>query len=281
MELVHTLLFFLREGREAEDTALAERCFKSLQKSEYKTVIVYNQGGWDNNRLADFLSPFSLDAVVIGDGKNAGILKGRQACFEYVWTNYPQAKFISELHMDMLFTPQWEVPLAEYLSEHDEPVISCGIIDAAGDLVFGEKKAGRVPEDDDEAEKFLLSHRSNMIMAGFTHPCVHNADILKAIGGIDTHILSGKQAFEDDSILLGYHYYYGTRMNWRPKVCFKSVVYHAVAVQRFGIGHNIMENLELLISQYGIMGLKKLSLLHSSEFQKRFFNEQFLRHMKQ
>lgn len=280
MHLAHTLLFLLRKDREAQDLAMITRCLHSFENSAYRTVVIYNQGFWDNQTLKAFLDTFSLDSIIIGEGCNVGILKGRQACFSYIWSEFPETAYISELHVDMLFSEKWELPLIHYLETHDEPVISCGIVNARGHLVFLGQAAGALPEDAAQAADFLLEKRTDRIVAGFTHPCIHKSEILQAIGGINTQLLTGMQAFEDDSILLGYHYYYGTRANWHPKVCYQSVVYHAEAGQRFGVGHNIMENLQHLMKQYGAMGLKRLAELHTAPAQKQFFHQEFLKKLQ-
>ena len=77
-------------------------------------------------------------------------------------------------------------------------------------------------------------------------------------------------------MLLGYYYYYGTRADWRPKVCYGSVVYHAIAGQRMGIdGGNVMINFNGLVRQYGAAGLKNLSDLHTSAWHRHFFKQQY------
>jgi hypothetical protein len=101
------------------------------------------------------------------------------------------------------------------------------------------------------------------------------SEILKATGGYNVQFLKGGQCFEDDSMLLGYYYYYGTKANWHPKIYFGSVVYHAVAGQRNGVSGNVMVNFNGLVRQYGAMGLKALCGLHESQWHKRFFFEQY------
>lgn len=275
MKLIHTLLLLVREENEIEDINMANKCLKSLEKSSYKTVVVYNQGYWDIKRTQEFLSDFTLDCIVIGKGENVGIVKGRQHCFEHIWSKYPETKFISELHLDMIFTHCWEDPLIDYLNTNDEPVIGCGIVDKNGDMAFAGKRVSPIPDDSHEADKYLIKLRSDFVTNGFTHPCIHRASILREIGGYDIRFLTGKQAFEDDSALLGYFYYYGTKRAWRPKVCYNSVVYHAIAGQRMGVNHGIWANFEGLIKQYGLMGLKHLSQLHTSPWHIRFFSEEF------
>ncbi|MPN35332.1 hypothetical protein SDC9_182829 [bioreactor metagenome] len=177
--------------------------------------------------------------------------------------------------MDMVLTSRWEEPLVEFLCSHDEPVLSAGIVDKAGAMPFLGREAGAVPEDQEELERFLTGLRSDRVVHGFNHPCIHNARILRQVGGYDSRFLTGMQCFEDDSLLLGYYYYYGTKAGWHPKVNCNSVVYHAVALQRLDLKDSIMPNYNGLVKQYGAMGLKSLSLLHASPWHRRFFGDRF------
>jgi len=272
---VHTLLFFLRENSLALDLARAEKCLKSLEKSTFKTIVIYNQGFWDNDRLQDYLEPFSLDCTIIGSGANVGIVEGRQLCFEWIWRHFPNASFVSELHLDMVFTHNWEAPLVEYLETHNEPVVGCGIVDKFGQMPFQNTATTIPPSDLNAFDDYLTQLSVDSIAHGFTHPCVHNLDILKEIGGLDTALLKGKQAFEDDSLLLGYYYYYGTKANWKPKVNYNTVVYHEIGGQRYDLADGVMINFAGLIKQYGVMGLKQLAGLHANDWSVHFFKQQY------
>lgn len=277
--LIHTLLFMIRKNSYDEDILRVERCLKSLEKSKFKRVCVFNQGFWDNTRLQNYLKAYSLDCIVIGEGVNVGIVIGRQRCFEYVWQKMPQADFVTELHLDMIFSDNWENPLTEYLYANDEPVISCGIVDKYGETCIPDLKVQLPPINDLELMyDYLARLKQPVIVKGFTHPCVHRMDILKAVGGFDARFLKDKQAFEDDSLLLGYYYYYGTRANWNPKVNYRTVVYHETVGQRFGQRSNktsALLNFNGLVKQYGAMGLSTLAELHSSPSKRIFYSKQF------
>ncbi|HWP50724.1 MAG TPA: hypothetical protein VN626_03395 [Clostridia bacterium] len=274
MRLIHTLLFLCRENKRLEDFSMIETCLKSLEKSTYKTVVVYNQGCLSNDELQTYLKGFALDFYVLGDGTNTGTTIGRQACFRYIWENFPGTDYISEIHPDMIFSPHWEDALVTYLESHDEPMISCAIVDHAGNMPFINKMA-TLPASLDEYADFLEVLREDTVHQGFTVPCIHVSKVLQQTGGYDPAFLTGKQCFEDDSMLLGYYYYYGTRADWHPKVYCGSVVYHAVAGQRMGLGGNVMVNFNGLVRQYGAVGLKNLSDLHTSSWHKRFFKQQY------
>lgn len=274
MKLIHTLLFLFRENRLSEDIRLASDCLKSLEKSEFKTVIVYNQGCLSGGEVIEFLRPFKLNCIVIGGGENVGTVVGRQGCFEYIWDKYPDTKYISELHLDMLFTDNWERPLIDYLDNEDEPMISCGIVDQKGVSPFIDRAPVILGNTSEQIEACLPGLACPQVVNGFTNPCIHNSEILKETGGYNPRYLTGKQAFEDDSMLLGYYYYYGTRVNWKPKVNYNSVVYHAIAGQRMEMNDSVQVNYSGLIRQYGGMGLKHLSMLHTSTWHIRFFSAQ-------
>jgi len=276
LKLIHTLLFLLRPEKYSEDIDLARACLKSLEKGSYLTLVVYNQGPLSNEGLEDFLRQFNLDFIVIGGTGNVGIAEGRQRCFQYIWDNRPDTEFISELHLDMIFTHHWEDAMVDFLSSNDEPVVSAGIIDKSGVLPFLDVAAREIPSDFEEYDSLLLELRCNRIVHGFTHPCIHKAQILRQIGGYDTKFLIGKQCFEDDSLLLGYYYYYGMKTDWHPKVNYNSVVYHAVALQRLDLQDSIIPNYNGLVNQYGAMGIKNLSHLHKSAWHKRFFLDKFI-----
>lgn len=266
MELIHTLLLLIREDYRRQDLALTERCLKSLEKSAYTTVVVFNQGCLTGLELDEYLKSFRLNCIVIGGGVNTGTVIGRQSCFEYVYRQFPGAAYVSELHPDMIFTSGWENALVDYLNENpEEPVIGCGII---SDALMPEHYPDGV---DDYAAQF----KRDRIERGFTLPCIHRITVLKAVGGYDARFLTGKHAFEDDSLLLGYHYYYGTRANWSPKVNCNSIVYHEVAGQRFGLSDDPYENFGGLLRQYGAMGVSVLADLHVSPWQVQFFTQKF------
>ncbi len=277
MKLIHTLLFMIRENHLDEDLALADQCLRSLEKGSYKTVVIYNQGFWKREILEGFLKAYDLNCIVIGDGFNTGTVIGRQGCFNYIFKQYPDTQFVSEIHLDMILTTHWEDPLVTYLEENDEPLVSCGIVDQGGNLSFLQKLVEPLPKDKDLIDDYLSGLKQDSVVHGFTNPCIHKVEVLKATGGYNQRFLTGKQAFEDDSMLLGYYYYYGTRVNWKPKVNYNSVVYHAVAGQRLGMGDSVMVNYSGLVKQYGAMGLKHLSELHKSQWQVSFFSEQYLR----
>lgn len=278
MKLAHTLLFMLRENRLVDDLILARACLKSLEGSAYPTVVVYNQGFWTSAQVRAFLALFRLEAHVIGDGVNVGTAAGRQRCFEYIWNHMPECAYISELHLDMIFPGNWEEALTDYLDCHDEPMVCAGIIDGKGAMPFLGKSVP-LPEAADAYDHFLKSLREDRVVHGFTNPCIHACAILKAAGGYDTQFLRGSQCFEDDSMLLGYFYYYGIRHNWYPKVNFNTVVYHAIAGQRLGMNGDVKINFDGLVKQYGTMGLVHLSSLHESQWHQAFFKAQCLKQL--
>lgn len=275
--LVHSLLFMLRSDYLEEDKNLATQCLKSLEKSSNKTVVIYNQGCLTNDEVIQLTKQFNLECLVIGEGQNVGIAYGRQHMFEYIWKNFHSNQFISETHLDMLFANNWEDPLIDYLNKHDEPMISCGIVDVSGRLHYTNFDPITLPQDILLFGDFLKNLRRDMIVHGFTHPVIHVSQILKEVGGYDNRFLKGKQSFEDDSLLLEYYYYYGTRAKWHPKVNYNSVVYHKTMAQRMTVmtSKDVDINYCGLLNKHGAMGLKALSLLHKDTWSVKFFNEKY------
>lgn len=277
MKLIHTLLFMAREEYLEQDLVMAGKSFETLSLSEENSVVIYNQGCLNNDQLEDFLKSFNLDYRIIGDGYNIGIPQARQKCFEYVWANYDDVPFISEIHLDMLFPCNWYDALIAYLESNDEPMISPAIITKTGEIF--PKGNGRfdLPDKVEDILRLLMQLSENKLIKGFVHPVIHKASILKEVGGYDTGFLKGKQAYEDDSLLLGYLYYMGTRTNWYPKVNFCSVVYHAYMGQRMTLANLQVEhkkNLDGLFRQYGAYGLRCLAEMHILE-SKTHFEELF------
>jgi hypothetical protein len=197
---------------------------------------------------------------ILGDRVNVGIPIARQACFEFIWQHYPDDKYIVEAHVDMQLVPGWDLPLIYYLETTDEPCISPGIITAEGHL----HPADRTPRDNPRAEDF----RQNRIVEGFVHPVIHKSECLKAIGGYPVKFISGTQGYDDDAILLGYHYLMGTRAKWKPKVNLNSVVYHRGGTQRSTLPNadtEMLKNLKGLVDLYGYAGIKALGDIHDSD----------------
>lgn len=277
LELIHTLLFMLRENRLQDDLYIIEKCMKSLEKSTYKTVVVYNQGFWDNAKLIEYLKSYRLECIVIGEGVNVGIVRGRQQCFEYVWKEFPEASFVTELHTDMAFTYNWEDPLVDYLKNHEEEPLMCsGILMSNGRMLFGDAAQTTLPPDDlDEMDDYLAAMKRNEVIFGFTHPCVHRMSVLKELGGYDTRFMTGMEGFEDDSLLVGYYYYYGTCAHWQPKIHLDSIVLHRIAGQRAATFEAMTPNLEGLYRQHGRMGFKVLSQIHRQPGSIDFFTQQY------
>ncbi|WP_152393326.1 hypothetical protein [Paenibacillus guangzhouensis] len=265
MKIVHTLPLLIRgEFSYDDDLRMAKTCFESLRMSDDCLVVVYNQGCFSNEDLREILTSYDLQAVILGHGENVGIAQGRQTCFEYIWEHHGDVEYISEIHLDMVFPPQWHVPLVDYLVSTDEPMISPGIVTIYGVLQpFNDEIA--IPDNTEALIAMLSDLNREETREGFVHPVVHKASVLREIGGYDTRFLKGKQGYEDDSLLLGYLYYMGTRTNWKPKCYLKSWVYHATMAQRMALPDKHLEfalNKEGLIRQYGAYGLKRLSTIH-------------------
>lgn len=272
MDIIYTLPFFIREEHPCreQDLKLAENCLSSLQQSGNTVIVIYNQGCLKEDNLRDFLSFFKIYPIILGDGHNVGIARARQICFEYIWQNYPEVPFIAEIHLDMIFPPNWHRPLLDFLNSSDEPMICPGIVTSGGELHPINKGVSmvKVPQEYTDLVFMLKQLVRDEFHEGFVHPVIHKSRILKEIGGYDYRFLKGKQGYEDDSLLLGYLYHMGTRTNWKPKACLKSWVYHAAMAQRIALPGKEQEfalNLRGLFYQYGGYGFKQLARIHNND----------------
>ncbi|RTE00421.1 glycosyltransferase [Paenibacillus whitsoniae] len=267
MKIIHTMPLLIRgDSSYNEDLRMAKNCFESLQSSDDNFVVIYNQGCLSNDELNHLLSSFQLPSVILGNGTNVGIAKARQTCFEYIWNHFKEVHYISEIHVDMVFPRNWYEPLLDLLENSDEPMISPGILTQYGELQpIG--NSAIIPETIEELIKLLEDSARNEVHEGFVHPVVHKANALREIGGYDTRFIKGKQGYEDDSLLVGYLYYMGTRTNWRPKCYLKSLVYHATMAQRMSLPDKHLDfdlNGVGLFFQHGAHGLKQLSKIHKN-----------------
>jgi hypothetical protein len=266
-EIAYTLPFLLLSDT---DLQMADECFRSLEAVNAEGVLVlFNQGCLSNPQIDSLMKNYRIPYILLGQGENIGIPAARQACFEYVWKNLPGIAYVAEIHVDMIFTPDWIDILTRWLSEQDEPMIAPGILTAFGELHPEQKgiKTINVPSGYDEILSLLPTLTSDKVLQGLVHPVVHRTDCLQAVGGYDTRFLKGRQGYEDDSLLLGYRYYMGTRNDWKPKACLRARVFHRSLAQRIhmpDIREQCDRNLEGLIKQYGLYGLLQLSKIHGS-----------------
>jgi len=284
MEIIYTLPFFIREELNFQnyDLKLAADCLSSLQESDGVTVVLYNQGCLTKDRLLNFLSSYGIKPIIIGEGKNVGIAKARQTCFEYIWKHYDEVPFICEIHLDMIFPKNWYKPLINYLRNTDEPMLSPGILTLSGELQPMDIEGSKVeiPQKNADLISLLTQFARDEICEGFVHPIIHKSHILKDVGGYDYRFLKGKQGFEDDSLLLGYLYYMGTRTKWKPKSYLKSWVYHATMVQRMTLhdkDQDFQLNLNGLFYQYGGYGFRHLSKIYNNDANFQMFFEKVLK----
>ncbi|MFS0722835.1 hypothetical protein [Paenibacillus sp. 1P07SE] len=263
--LIHTLPLLIRHTSRQQDVEMVVTCLHTLAQSSARQVVIYNQGCLTNAQLSVIARDCGVDAVILGAESNVGIARARQACFQYVWQEFPDARYISEIHVDMLFPPDWYVPLTDYLAASSEPMVCPGIVTSSGEL---QPLGLRISPPEDAAGwlTLLASLPRAGLAYGFVHPVIHRCEALRAIGGYDISLLRGRQGYEDDSLLLAYAYYMGTRTRWKPRCYLQSWVFHATMAQRMSIPDK-QQDFELnelgLFHQYGINGLRELARLHS------------------
>lgn len=256
----------VRLASQNQDVEMLKTCLSTLGKSEENNVVIYNQGILSNHDIQLLAAQTGVKVDIIGDGLNVGIPESRQAMFEHIWDRYPSIPYISEIHVDMAFPKDWYVELIDFLERTDEPMVCPGIVTQNGSMEPDGVHGIDLRELSTELLLQLLrSLQQDKVALGFVHPVIHKAEVLKAVGGYDTGFLTGKQGFEDDSLLLGYLYYMGIRTAWRPKCVLKSRVYHAYMAQRKhleNIHGELQRNLSGLFNQYGAYGFKHLNDIH-------------------
>lgn len=271
--VAHTIPFLITTKRDLE---MAELCLSSLARSDPGSLVVlYNQGQLTKEEVGSFTKKYNLQVEVLGDGQNVGIAAGRVACFRHIWANLPDIEFVSEIHVDMIFPEKWIKDLVDFLRCTDEPMICPGILTLQGELHPDAKGKPIITEeipifDWERMNCLLRSLTSAKIVEGFVHPVVHKSDVLRSVGGYDTRFIKGKQGYEDDSLLLSYRYYLGTKSNWRPKCLLSVRVFHATLFQRMSLPskeEDFNRNLTGLIFQFGVKGLIELGKLHGENLQ--------------
>lgn len=254
MKLVYMIPFYI--SNTSEEIQLARYCFDSLDLSDDVEVVIFNQGYMNNEEIKEFMKPYKMKYHILGIGENVGIAMSRYKTLEYIFNLPYEVDYIGEIHIDMIFTPNWHKPLVEYLENSDEPMLC---VRTAG--------YDELPEKFEDKIKYLQSQTFDDVSEGFVHPAIHKAKILKEINPYDVGYFTGKQGYEDDAILLGYSYYVGRQRKWRPKAMSNSCVAHKGAAQRFKMGNRHVEfdkNLNGLNTMYGGMGFKELSRIHNN-----------------
>lgn len=277
--LVYILPFFVNEQLHGHDYCMAKDCLESLSQNEDVQIVIYNQGCMKTEEIDKLMGKYNIKYHVIGEGTNIGIPAARYCCLNYIWDNIPETEYIAEVHLDMVFTKDWHKPLIQYLKESGEPLVAPRIL-FIEELtrkykVLGNDSDIEFPNNLGERLDILNAFKEDKIVEGFVHPIIHNAKILKEIHPYDVKFLIGKQGFEDDSIVLGYNYYMGTRNKWKPKINYNSCVYHKTMAQRMilkDLHEETMKNLNGLYAQYGAYGFDELKRIHNSELFEQLYN---------
>jgi len=267
------LPFFINKSASLfeSDMKMAYDCLKSLAYSQDLKLVIYNQGGLTNQELTEYMQSFTLDYDIIGDGINVGITMARYRLLQYIYQKYSDASYIAEIHVDMIFSQNWHMPLIDYLENSEEPLISPRILTAENSgYAFSDnaESISSFPDTVEEVMALLEKSTKAGIVEGFVHPVIHKVSILKNIPAYDVGFLTGKQGYEDDSLLLGYSYYLGTSKKWKPKRCLHSCVYHKTIGQRFSLpnlSEEFQKNYLGLYTQYAAYGLKELARIHGKQ----------------
>lgn len=248
---------------------MAMECFDSLERIENVELVIYNQGHLTNNQLKLFMEDYNFNVHILGNATNAGITVARHECLEYIFKTWPDVNYIAEAHVDMVFTPNWHKPLIAFMERTGEPIVCPRILiyeDGAYRTNFSDQTFD-FPKDLSERITLLESLQEDRVEEKFVHPVIHNAKVLREIHPYDIRFLTGKQGYEDDSILLGYNYYIGTKHKWRPKLYMGSCVYHKTLAQRTmlpGIYEEFGRNYAGIRTQYGAYGFEQLYRIHNN-----------------
>ena len=121
MRIIHTMPLFIRESSREHDLDMASLALGSLQRSQDHVTVLFNQGCLTNEELHDWLQTQGISAMIRGNGTNIGIAAARQACFEFIWEHFPQIEYLSEIHVDMIFPPNWYAPFFAIWSVQTSP----------------------------------------------------------------------------------------------------------------------------------------------------------------
>lgn len=244
------------------DLKLARDCFESLTYSDDVCLFVYNQGDLTVDEINGLIGPYNLEYHILGSGENVGIPKAKYIIVNHILNNFPEIEYIAETHLDMIFMPNWHIPLIEFLKETDEPMV-CSRIICGTNNYYTIQDTGEVVQlpSDVKSMSFKLQElaEDKILPNNFTHPAIYQAKDLRGINFFDVGFLTGKQNFEDTSILIGFSYYMGTKNNWMIKCCLNSCNYHRIEGQRLRTqaSDDYNKNLHGLITQYGAYGIKQ------------------------
>ena len=279
-DLIYTIPFYIDKNKDMDNTLkMATACMRSIEHSKYVNMIIYNQGGLTNEELYNFMNKFNINFTIIGEGKNDGIAYARYMMLKYILKEHKDIKYLAEIHLDMIFSDDWEVPIINRLENSDEPMMCANIVyydtESNRHILNSDNRYVDFSGNLENKMSILKSYESNGIIEKFTHPVIHKISALEAINAYDVGFLVGKQGYEDDSVLLGYNYYMGTKNKWMPKCCLESCVYHKVCAQRFDINDKYEQweiNNNGLKAQYGAYGQKELARMRE-EYSFRFKEE--------
>ncbi|WP_368490416.1 class I SAM-dependent methyltransferase [Clostridium sp. BJN0013] len=257
---IYMIPFFINKENYDEDIDMAYQCLESLSYSKDVNLLIFNQGCLSNKELDSILQKFNFNYKLLGNGENIGITLSRYIGFRYIIENYSHVDYVTEAHVDMIFPPNWQDPLIDYLNSSEEPMISPKIVTNFSDEISSNTTISLA-----DKIKYLSTKGEDKITQGFVHPVIHKLSILKELCPYDVGFLTGTQGYEDDSILLGYNYYMGTGKKWVPKIYHKSCVYHKTLFQRFklpNLSESFNKNYQGLKLEYGSYGLKELARIY-------------------
>lgn len=268
MKVGYVVTLYIDEN--TTDLEMTRECLESLTYSDDVCLFIYNQGCLSTNEIHLLLSPYNFEYYILGSGENVGIPKARYVLIDYILKNHPEIEYIAEIHLDMIFMPNWHKPLISFLDSNADPMICPRIIKADNNNFYVQDTDTLVtlPNELDKKIFALEDFTEDAVIFNFTNPVIYKSEALRGVNFYDTGFLTGMQTFEDTSLLIGFSYYMGTRSNWKPKCYLNSCVFHKIEGQRLRVmtEDDYNKNLHGLITQYGAYGIQQWYKMDGNEY---------------
>ena len=272
MKIGYVVTLFIDKGGQFYDTdiGMTRKCFESLTYSDDVCLFIYNQGGLSEEEVHDLLKPYNLEYYILGSGVNVGIPKARYTIINHILTHYPEIQYIAEIHLDMIFMPNWHLPLVEFLQKNEDPMVCPRIVQGSDNNFTLQDNNAKVQLSSDLKSKVndIQSFTEDKVINNFTNPVIYKAEALRGVHYYDIGFLTGKQTYEDTSLLIAFRYYMGTRYNWVPRCYLKSCVYHQIEGQRLRVmtGEDASKNLMGMVQQFGAYGIEQWAIMDNNNF---------------
>ena len=263
MNVAFVLPICIRENNENSilDLNTIITCLESIKSCKDYLLVIYNEGRLDKSEIKGLLSNYSINYDIIRDEKNKNISIIRQKCFDHIYLNYPEIKYLGELNMRMIAYTDWYKPLIEFLNNNsNEPMISPAIVDKYGNYSMNKENKINLSNNIDETMKILKNLQVENVIDGMSYPIIHNSvildEILRYYRSSCKNINNGYNIF---NILIGYYNYLGIIKKWRPKIYGMSTIFNDIDILKDK--ENIEFNNKDIINLYGNYGIEVLNYI--------------------